>query len=559
MNAVVRLEPPITPRPDQQAAPGAVLAALASSLSPPRFKLRAYQAEAEAKACAALERGRSVVLVLPTGGGKGVILARLAGEWAAAGKRVVVAAHRVEICDQLAANLTELGIAHGRIAPGSLITSHLVQVAMIQTLTRRIDRIAAPDLLIVDECHHAVASTYVRVIKAWPAARLFGCTATPERLDGRGLGDVFAEMVEGPDTAALVADGFLAPVRYLAPDSRVDLRGVRTTAGDFNVGDLARVMDQIAVTGDAVEHYLQHIAPRTAICFCVTVAHAEHVAMQFRDAGIAAASIDGSMQPDERRAVVEQLRRGDVRVLTSCEVISEGFDAPAVGGCILLRPTQSLALFRQQVGRCLRPKPGGAEAVVLDHVGNVLSHGLPTAPHMWSLDSARRTEADRRKAASKVRRCKACGTVYAAGLRGADCGTDGCIFAPPVVTVAPGALREVAASPSPTEAPRWARVHAMRGGIHEKPGRPPSFRVRYSTEEGWVSEFLALEHEKPGARWYAGKAWTRLSRTPSAPPPTTARDAYQRFIRGELREPQRLRIERDGDWWRVVDSERTAD
>jgi hypothetical protein len=101
--------------------------------------------------------------------------------------------------------------------------------------------------------------------------------------------------------------------------------------------------------------------------------------------------------------------------------------------------------------------------------------------------------------------------------------------------------------------PRWVRVSMMRGGIHEKAGRPPSFRLRFATEEGWVSEFLALEHEKPGARWYAGRAWARLSRAPTTPPPTSARDAYRRFIGGELHAPQRLRIERDGQWWRVVE------
>jgi hypothetical protein len=103
------------------------------------------------------------------------------------------------------------------------------------------------------------------------------------------------------------------------------------------------------------------------------------------------------------------------------------------------------------------------------------------------------------------------------------------------------------------ERPRWVRVRMMRGGIHEKPGRSPSFRLRYATEEGWVSEFLSLEHEKPAARWYAGKAWSRRSRTPGAAPPATARDAYVRFTRRELLEPQRLRIERDGQYWRVVE------
>ena len=156
-------------------------------------------------------------------------------------------------------------------------------------------------------------------------------------------------------------------------------------------------MDRPGITGSVIEHYLRHLAPRTAICFTITIAHAEHVAQQFLDAGVPAASIDGTMRADERRDAVNRLRTGDIRVLCSCEIISEGFDAPAVGGAILLRPTQSFALFRQQIGRCLRPKDDGSAAIIVDHVGNVHRHGLPDAPHQWwTITSAPRPIASRR-------------------------------------------------------------------------------------------------------------------------------------------------------------------
>ena len=167
---------------------------------------------------------------------------------------------------------------------------------------------------------------------AWPRAKILGVTATPERLDGVGLRDAFDILVMGPDVDQLIVEGYLAPFRYLAPTTAIDMNGVRSTAGDYNSRDLERAVDQRAITGDVIGHYLAHVAPRTAIAFCVTVEHAEHVAQQFRDNGIAAASIDGSMRPEVRRNIVDRLRDGDLRVLTSCEVISEGIRSPCCRG-----------------------------------------------------------------------------------------------------------------------------------------------------------------------------------------------------------------------------------
>ena len=218
---------------------------------------------------------------------------------------------------------------------------------------------------------------------------MLGVTATPERLDGRGLGEAFDTMVVGPSVRELIEGGYLAPFKYLAPPTRIDLSRVRTTAGDRRVNELADAMDQSIITGDCIEHYRAHTSDggRTAIAFCVTVSHAEHVAAAFRAAGITAASIDGRMDRQRRDTLLDGLRRGELKILSSCELISEGFDAPSVGGAILLRPTQSLGLYVQQVGRCLRVKPDGSPAIILDHVGNVRRHGLPDAERRWSLDA----------------------------------------------------------------------------------------------------------------------------------------------------------------------------
>jgi DNA repair protein RadD len=256
-----------------------------------------------------------------------------------------------------------------------------------------------------------------------------------------------------------------------------------------------------------VTHYLKHLPGRTAIAFCVTLAHAEHVAIRFRDNGIPAASIDGSMSADERRDLVDKLRRGDILVLTSCEVIAEGFDAPAVGGAILLRPTQSFALYRQQVGRCLRPKPDGSAAIIIDHVGNVFRHGLPDAPYEWSLNSKKRTQAERHQAAAGYRMCKACSEVFPTGAGRDACPTpevDNCLFQPRVLPEREGELVPFAANNS---SPPWARgldLRTARGGqwfllLQRADGDPERLReiaAARGYKRGWVRYAVQEAAEK---------------------------------------------------------------
>jgi len=328
---------------------------------------------------------------------------------AAKANRVIIMAHRSEIVAQISEALDVMGVRHGRIQPGHNMTDDLVHAGMVQTVARRIDLIPAPRFLIIDEAHHAISKSYRDIVSAWPDAKILGVTATPQRLDGRGLGAIFDHMVLGPTPAELIAGGWLAPYTYLAPPSRVDLSGVGKIAGDYITDQLAAAMDRPTITGDAVTHYQQHLPGRPAIAFCVTVEHAEHVAAQFAAAGISAASVDGTMDRATRRDRIQGLAGGKYRVLTSCALISEGLDVPAVAGVIQLRPTQSLSMFLQQIGRAMRPKADRSHAVILDHVGNVGRHGLPDAARNWSLTDKQK------KKAHPTQQCDVCFRVFAAG------------------------------------------------------------------------------------------------------------------------------------------------
>lgn len=305
------------------------------------------------------------------------------------GRSVLVVAHRRELIRQASRKLADLDVPHGIIAPGHTKTRDPMQVGSVQTVARRLDTLPPFDLIVVDEAHHAVAGSYSVLIAAQPRARLLGVTATPERMDGRGLGieagGPFDDMILGPDVAQLVTAGYLTSARVLAPGEPPDLSSVRTRGGDYEAAALAAAMGGPTLTGCAVQHYRQHVDGLPAIAFCVSVQHARDVAATFRQAGYRAVAADGSTPTPERDAAIAGLGTGAVQVLCACDLISEGLDVPAVSAVILLRPTKSLGLHMQQVGRGLRPAPGKAHLTVLDHAGNTLTHGLPDTPHEWSL------------------------------------------------------------------------------------------------------------------------------------------------------------------------------
>lgn len=361
-----------------------------SRLNSSVIQLRPYQVEFVDKIRDSFRRHRRVLAVAPTGSGKTVCFAFVTSGAVAKGNRVMIVAHRVEIVDQISSALSAMGVRHGRIQTGHSITDDPVQVAMVVTLGKRLDKIKKPRLLVIDECHHSAAGSWAKVSEEWSDAKILGVTATPIRLDGRPLGRHFDDLVVGPTVAGLINDRFLAPYTYLAPPQEIDLSAIKIRNGDYAVDELADAMNTATITGDAIEHGRRYLNGAPAIVFCVTIGHADAVARQFRDAGFRAASVDGTMDKITRKDRITAIGDGRLKILTSCALISEGTDIPAVAGAILLRPTQSLGLHLQQVGRCLRPKPDGSGAVILDHVGNVLRHGLPDAPRNWSLTKKQR-------------------------------------------------------------------------------------------------------------------------------------------------------------------------
>jgi superfamily II DNA or RNA helicase len=459
--------------------------------------LRPFQATAVAEIRAAFMAGhRRVLFVLPTGGGKTYTFVYIAEQAAIRGNRVCILVHRQELVDQASRSLHAIGCRHGIIAAGyRQDLSHGVQVASVQTLARRLHQIPAGffQLLIVDEAHHGVAGTWAKVLDHHQHGHVLGVTASPIRLDGRGLGHAFDTLIEGPDAAWLTQEGFLVPARVFAPPG-IDLSAVRRFDTAKGRHDSDAILRQGQVMGDAVSHYRRTIEPEhngTAIAFCCSVAHTDALATAFNEQGIAAARLDGSMDRGERRRLIADLGAGVLKVLTSCDIISEGTDIPSVTGAILLRPTDSLGLHLQQVGRVLRPAPGKRWAIVNDHVGNSLRHGLPTDPREWSLEGQQK----RRQAASEALPVKVCPSCFAT-IPGPEpvCSICGHVFPPPArreLTMVDGALQELPAS----VIARRKRSEVAQARTREE---LEALRLERGYKPGWVDHMLRARGH---ARW----------------------------------------------------------
>jgi DNA repair protein RadD len=330
---------------------------------------------------------RAPLLVSPTGSGKTVMFSAITHGAQAKGKRVLILCHRVELLEQIERALRSFSIVPGMIAANRAESPRaLVQVASVFTLARRLERVAPPDLIIVDEAHHAIGnSTWGAVLKRFSQALVLGVTATPIRLSSReSLADTFDTLIFGPTVQELIDLGALSPVTIYAPPGP-DLSNVHSRMGDYIQSELSAVMTERKVVGDAVDHYRRLAPGRPAVAFCVSVEHAKHMAHTFREGGFTSVNIDGSLDASIRSNIVRDFTAGRINVLTSCDLISEGFDVPAIEVGLLLRPTQSLGLFLQQCGRVLRPHPGKSRALILDHAGNIYRHGLPQQDRTWSL------------------------------------------------------------------------------------------------------------------------------------------------------------------------------
>ncbi len=391
------------------------------------YTLRPYQLFAENEIRTRLRQGyRAPLLVMPTGSGKTVIFTSVATQAAALGNRSLIVVHRSYLWKQVSQKLNEAGAPHGIIAPGHTQTNDKIQVASVDTLIRRLDRVPVPGMIIYDEAHHVIGGNkWGKIASYFPDALILGVTATACRTSGQGLGvqagGYFDTLIQGAQILDLTPE-YLSPYKLYAPDIGVDLTGVRRVAGDYNKGELIERVDKKRIYGAVPAHYKKLCYGVPAIAFCVSVKHAEHVADEFNSAGIPAAPVSGKTSEKQRTYLFKGLAEGKFLVLCSCDLVSEGFDVPVCGAAIGLRPTQSLTLCLQQWGRAGRVAPGKKYAYILDHVGNYLRHGMPDAPREWSLDGVKWSRKQGEETAVNIRTCPACFHVHTPAPACPECG-----------------------------------------------------------------------------------------------------------------------------------------
>lgn len=389
------------------------------------ISLRPYQQEAVNQLRASFGAGkRAPLFQLPTGGGKTFVFSYVADGATRLRNRVLILVHRKELLTQASMSLAKIGLRHSLIAQDKHIREAIglhveelsapfvdlaapVAVASVDTLIRRLGTVTAPQLIICDEAHHLTkANKWGRVVANFPDSRLLGVTATPVRTDGKGLGvnadGFFDDLICGPSMRELIGMGFLLQTIVYAPPLLFDMVGVHTQGGEWVTSEVEQKVNKQKVTGNAVEHY-RRICPNVpAIAFCVSVKHSQDVAAEFRAGGFDFRPIDGNMHDTERRNLIRALARGQIDGLTSCSLIDEGTDIPVVGCGIDLAPTKSEARFLQRVGRPMRISPGQTKAYWLDHVGNVLVHGMPDAEREWTLDGRKKRKKGDGQAESRV-------------------------------------------------------------------------------------------------------------------------------------------------------------
>jgi superfamily II DNA or RNA helicase len=351
--------------------------------------LRPYQQQAIAAVLEAWGAGwQAPLLVMSTGLGKTVCFAKLAEAVRPVG-RTLVLAHREELiaqaCEKIAAWTplsTAVEMADAR-ADGALLPADVV-VASVASLARRLARYPRDTfaLVIVDECHHAPASSYRTILEHFAGAKRLGLTATPDRLDGLALGGLFDCAPFTMELRDAIEQGWLVRIRQRAVQVHgLDFSQVRTTAGDLNEGDLERILVEEDALHRIAEPIVRHAEGRPTLVFATTVAHADALAIvlgRYAGADVVAA-LSGQTDRATRRATLEAFRAGRLRYLVNVALFSEGFDEPAVACIAMARPTKSRALYTQQIGRGTRLHPGKTDLLVLDFVGNAGRHQLISA------------------------------------------------------------------------------------------------------------------------------------------------------------------------------------
>ena len=525
-------EKSLTPRPDQQQAHNAIIAALDAGITRP-------------------------LAIEPMAWGKSVLLAMLASTLSGRGQRVLCLAHRKELLEQNLGVLRRLnpdidvGLCAANLKSDN--TGARLVIGSTATIYRRLARIGHVDVILLDEAHllgPGSSTMLARIRKALGEPPLIGVTATGFRTDSASLIDagIFDAIVHETPIGDALAAGLLCPLVTKTPrQGRIDLSNVPIVAGEFHAAKLEAAAMAGDITAQAVARTIEVARAENCrhwLIFSSGVAHAHQIGDELRRHGVAFAVITGDTHVDTRSDAIARFRHGSLTALINCNVLTTGFDATCIDLVAFMRATCSPVLWVQSAGRGMRVHPGKTECRMLDFGSNIFRHG--------PIDNVRLRKAGERhdtdRAAAKTRICRHCEEVNAATAIVCSC-CGACLVKVRDEKLDPvEATLEVIGGREPGQ---WARVSAMHGYVHRKPGTPASFRVNYRTDVGLVSDFMPLGHPSPGARWYAGKKWRSLSSAQQLPSPMSAEEAEMRFRSGELRQPARVLVERDGGWWRI--------
>ena len=367
------------------------------------FKLRNYQQETVDNIYQSMKQGnRRIIVQQPPRTGKTVIMAEIARKTTDKGNRVMFIIHRKEVLAQAKATFEQQNVNMG-----------LATMGMVQTLTRRVNKLTEPQLILIDEAHHAISNSYRRIIDTFPNAYILYFTATPIRTGHDQLDQIADDIIVGKSIKWLTEHHFLAPFHYYGLGD-IDRSKLRKQNGDYSSQSMDEAISH-QIYGHIVQQYQRLANGKQAVVYCHSIESAKKVTEQFTQAGITAAEIDGDTDTKARDRLVQKFRNQELTILANVNLFTEGVDLPNVDCVIMARPTSSLALYLQFSMRCLNPREGKT-AVIIDHVDNFLNFGLPSSDRNWSEAIVTK---DKRKAKSNtdngpaIAQCNYCfGTFY---------------------------------------------------------------------------------------------------------------------------------------------------
>lgn len=345
------------------------------------LKLRDYQQTIVNNCRDAFKNGyKKLCCVLPCGAGKTAIFCYLAylNTLKKPSNRVLILLHRKELLKQ-----TEDAFKAFQIS-----TDH-INIAMIQSFKNTLKTGVKPySLIIIDECHHATSSTFQHVLSAYSGVPLIGFTATPARLDGKPLGEIFDRLIIGVNYAYLIEHNYLVDYDYFSPDLNFDFSEWKLKSGDFDTTDNALHLDKKAIYGDILKYI--DLRKKTII-YSPTVEYSKKLELQINEffKSSVAREFNGTTTQPERDKIIDDFKNDRIKILINVDLIGEGFNVPSCDCVFLLRATQSLTLYIQQAGRALRsdPQNPNKRASIFDFVGNIYRFGFPDAPRSWSLSA----------------------------------------------------------------------------------------------------------------------------------------------------------------------------